>query len=125
MKVTTTKQREAYLSKATIIFTKAWIKKGVSVPADVQVSCGFPGGGSVFKRIGECWPRARSAGKVNQVFINPTQSDTVRVLGVLGHELIHAADDCKSGHRGLPCCRECQQPMDSIKRSKQTTVTTI
>ena len=96
-----TNQREAYLVKATVIFRKAWKKLGVEVPGDVQVSCGFPGGGSVLKRAGECWPRSRSAAKVNQVFINPTQSNTKFVLGILGHELLHAADDCKSGHGGV------------------------
>ena len=93
-------QREAYLIKATTIFRKEWKKLGVTVPTDVQVSCGFPGGGSVFKRIGECWPRSRSKAGVNQVFINPTQSASRLVLGILGHELLHAVDDCKSGHTG-------------------------
>ena len=96
-----TNQREAYLVKATVIFRKEWKKLGVEVPGDVQVSCGFPGGGSVFKRIGECWPRSRSAAGVNQVFINPTQSQQKLVLGILGHELLHAADDCKSMHGGV------------------------
>lgn len=68
----------------------------------VRVSCGFPSAGGKGKRkqtIGECWPRDRSADKVNQVFVSPTLADPVRVLDVLVHELCHAVDDCKSGHK--------------------------
>jgi len=93
-----TLNREEWLLAATAEFRKAWAKVGVVVPADVKMSCGFPGGGSVLKRIGECWPRSRSAAKVNQVFINPTQSDSTKVADILAHELLHAVDDCKSGH---------------------------
>jgi hypothetical protein len=76
-------------------------KAGVTLPADVKVSIGFPGGGSARKRIGECWPRARSSKGVNEIFINPAIRDVEVVLDVLVHEAIHAADDCKSGHKGF------------------------
>ena len=92
------KLREEWLQHAVTRFIVAWGKQGVAVPSDVQVACGFPGGGSAHKRIGECWPRARSLAKVNQVFINPTLDHPLQVLDVLGHELLHAADDCQSGH---------------------------
>ena len=90
--------REQWLKRATTVFRREWKKLGVVVPADVQVSCGFPGGGNVLRRIGECWPRRRSTAGVNQVFISPTQGASRMVLGILGYELLHAADDCKSGH---------------------------
>ena len=73
---------------------------GTSVPADCRVSVGFPGGGSARKRIGECWPRARSADKVNEIFISPVLADKFKMLEVLVHEAVHASDDCKSGHKG-------------------------
>jgi len=99
--MTTTKQaRELWLQKAITLFARNWSALGVTVPADVQVSCSFPGGGSAHTRIGECWPRSRSAAKVNEVFINPSMDNTAAVLDVLGHELIHAVDDCRSKHRG-------------------------
>lgn len=72
----------------------------LALPADVRVSVGFPGGGSARKRIGECWPRARSASAVNEIFISPVLVDTGKLLEVLVHEAIHAADDCASGHKG-------------------------
>lgn len=73
---------------------------GTEVPADCRVSMGFPGGGSARKRIGECWPRGRSADKVNEIFINPTLQDLHSILATLVHEAIHASDDCASGHKG-------------------------
>lgn len=91
--------RETWLRQAVAKLVKhVFAPKGVVVPPDVQVSCSFPGGGSPNRRIGECWPRARSANKVNEVFINPVLSDSIKVLDVLGHELLHSVDDCASGH---------------------------
>lgn len=91
--------RETWLNKATKLLSKRFVQAGLpAVPADVKVSCGFPGGGSPRKRIGECWPRALSSAGVNEIFINPTQSDKTQVLAILAHELAHAIDDCKSGH---------------------------
>ena len=73
-------------------------KAGASIPQDARVSVGFPGGGSARKRVGECWPRARSTDKVNEIFISPVVSDPARMLDILAHEAVHAVDDCASGH---------------------------
>jgi hypothetical protein len=35
---------------------------------------------------------------VNEIFISPALDRPLVVLEVLGHELVHAADDCKSMH---------------------------
>lgn len=93
-------QREAWLVKATRRIIQRWAKLGVTVPTDVQLSCGFPGGGSARRRIGECWPRSRSAKNINQVFVSPLLDEPMKALDVLGHELLHAADNCESGHGG-------------------------
>jgi hypothetical protein len=90
---------------------EAWLQAGVAllasevfgplnytVPA-VNVSCSWPGGGSARKRIGECWPTRLSAAKINEVFISPVIADGVAALDILAHELVHAVDDCKSGHK--------------------------
>ena len=92
--------REEWLN-AGLAHLKPWFRDraGVEIPSDTRVSVGFPGGGSARKRIGECWPRARSKDKVNEIFINPTLSDPVQMLDVLAHEAIHAVDDCVSGHK--------------------------
>ena len=65
----------------------------------VKVSCSWPGGGSARKRIGECWSRAASQAKVNEMFISPKLEDPARVVSVLVHEMAHAIDDCKNGHK--------------------------
>lgn len=50
--------------------------------------------------IGQCWASHTTADKTPQVFVSPVLSDAGQVLETLTHELIHAWDDCKSGHRG-------------------------
>jgi len=42
------------------------------------------------KVIGQCWPGRNSPNGVNEMFINPTQADPVKVLGILTHEMVHA-----------------------------------
>lgn len=98
-----TTTREEWLNKALHKHVAPLLAKhGATVPKDCLVSVGFPGGGSARKRIGECWPRERSSKKVNEIFINPTISDNpVRMLDILVHEAIHAADNCESGHKGF------------------------
>lgn len=71
-----------------------------ALPA-VRVSVGWPGGnGRKNSVIGQCWSTKVAADSVSQLFISPVLDDAVRVLDVLAHELIHAIDDCQSGHRG-------------------------
>lgn len=96
--------REAWLDRAVAAMTP-WIDEleepGQMPP--VHVSVGFPGGRANRKRtIGQCWASDASADGVGQIFISPVRGtpDTVNVLGTLLHEMVHAADDCKSGHRG-------------------------
>jgi len=71
---------------------------------NIKVSVGFPATGGARNRnrtIGVCYASHVSTAKYNEIFINPTLDDTVRVTGVLVHELIHAIDDCKHGHMGV------------------------
>ena len=98
--------RENWLIMATSKLNNGVFKQhGYEVPKDVKVSCGFPasGGrtGAKHQAIGTCHNRASSKAGVNEVYISPTQDDSIRVLDVLTHELIHAIDDCINGHKGL------------------------
>ncbi|WIC90200.1 SprT-like protease [Arthrobacter phage VroomVroom] len=71
-----------------------------TLPA-VRVSVGWPGGsGRKNSVIGQCWATSQSKDNVAQLFISPVLDDASRVLDVLAHELIHAIDDCVSGHKG-------------------------
>ena len=92
--------REAWLNLALDQLRPLFTAKArATIPTDARVSIGFPKGGSARRSLGECWPRARSTDKVNEIFISPTLSDPMRMLDVLAHEAVHAVDDCKSGHK--------------------------
>ena len=95
--------REEYLNAATkSLAADVFGPAGYTVPDDVKLTCGWPSKGATSAKkmaIGECWPRSRSADKVNEIFLSPIMSDTITVLDVLTHELVHAIDDCKHGHK--------------------------
>lgn len=93
--------REEWLRAAAVL-----IEQDVLAPAggvltrEIAVSVGFPSTRATAnknRRIGECWKAAGDA--PNHVFIHP-ELDPGQVLGVLVHELIHAVDNCQSGHKG-------------------------
>lgn len=71
----------------------------VTVPATTRVSCGFPGGRSSAKAIGQCWSVESSADGSVEIFISPTQADPISVLAILVHEAIHAAVGVRHGHK--------------------------
>lgn len=95
--MTTELTREQWLQKAVAYLRLDAADKGIVIP-EVKVSCSWPGGGDSQKRIGECWSRAASQAKVNEIFISPKLEDVAQVISVLAHELMHAVDDCKNGH---------------------------
>jgi len=67
----------------------------------IRISAGFPSKGArslKSRRIGECWDATAIADGVCQIYISPVLVDPVKVLGVLVHELVHAAVGCKCGH---------------------------
>lgn len=92
--------REAWLTTAVDTLRPMFAELAlVELPDTIVVSVGWPGGKSVHKVIGQCWATSTADG-VSSVFISPALVDPIDVLGVLVHELIHAWDDCKSGHKG-------------------------
>jgi hypothetical protein len=92
--------REEWLTAAIAALTPLFEAVGETVPA-VRVSVGWPGGrGDKSATIGQCWASIASEDKVAQIFISPVLDDASRVLDVLAHELVHAVDDCQSGHKG-------------------------
>ncbi len=89
--------REFWLEQAVMILKPIFTKKGYSVP-DVRISCAIPSSWRPGSAIGQCWPSSASKTGKNEIFICPSLSDQVQVLDTLVHELVHAVDDCKSGH---------------------------
>lgn len=89
--------REAWLEDAVRHLEPVFSKAGYAIPP-VRVSCGFPASSSPRTTLGQCWPRERSGGGVNEIFISPKLDEPVQLLDTLVHELCHAVDDCFSGH---------------------------
>src|SRR5690606_8547736 len=65
--------------------------------------CSWPVKNSMGKRvrIGECHCKTISKGGVYQIYISPLLSDSVKVIDVLTHEMVHAVAGCEHGHKGL------------------------
>ncbi|MDM4718431.1 SprT-like domain-containing protein [Micromonospora sp. WMMA1363] len=93
--------REAWLHRAIDVFRPRFDEIGMPLPERVHVSVGFSYGARAesAKVLGSCWAKRASKDGVNHIFISPESGDTVEVLETLLHELIHAADDCESGHK--------------------------
>ena len=92
--------REQWLQAGVAILNaKVFRSADLTAPKDAKVCCSWPGGGSRQKTIGECWSRSASKAKVNEMFISPRLDNPTEALAVLAHEMIHAIDDCKNGHK--------------------------
>lgn len=97
----TEENRETWLGRAARELAETVFVEQEVPP--LRISVGWPGGRSNRNRtIGQCWTTGSSADGVNQIFLSPIrgEDDTQNVLGTLAHEMIHAIDDCESGHRG-------------------------
>ena len=94
--------REAWLEAAIGMFRPRFEEVGLPLPEHVHVSVGFGYGSRAESKFiaGQTWARVASADGVNHVFIGPQEGDTAEILSTLLHELIHVADDNKSGHKG-------------------------
>ena len=95
--ITLTAIREDWLIRAVAHLEPIFQRSGYQIPK-VKVSIGFPSTGAKGRHLGQCWGSRASEDGINQIFIAPNQSDPVEVLDTLTHELVHAVDDCKSGH---------------------------
>jgi len=70
---------------------------GIQIPVP-RYTVGFPAQGRKSNTLGETYPMAASRDGVNEIIIRITLTDPVEILGVLAHELIHVAMDCRYGH---------------------------
>lgn len=73
------------------------------VPSSVRVSVGWPRGSHGKGRaIGQCWALEASSDKHNEIFVSPELGEhaaSIRVMGVLAHELVHATVGVDAGHK--------------------------
>ena len=93
--------REGWLVEAVAeLKAGALARACIELPRPVKVAMGWPKGARGGAALGQCWASDQCEDGSNQVFISPRLTDPEEVLTVLAHELIHAADDCQSGHKG-------------------------
>jgi len=91
--------REDWLNAAVLALRPIFEAAGYPLADKIRASCGWPGGGSRHKRIGECWAQQCSGDGSFEMFISPVLADRERVLDVLVHELCHVAVGIAEGHR--------------------------
>src|SRR5215207_7364797 len=95
--------REAWLHAVAAALAEPFKQLGHPIPERVRLTCGFPsvrGIAARNQRVGECWSDSNSADGHFEIMVSPVIADSVRVAGVLAHELIHAAVGLKCGHKG-------------------------
>lgn len=93
--------REDWLKASTVALRAHFATHGYTVPDNVRATCGFPSRSAMAarkRRLGECWSAEASAGAVFEVFISPIMADSIEVLAILAHELVHATVGLKAGH---------------------------
>ncbi|MCX7166550.1 MAG: SprT-like domain-containing protein [Rhodocyclales bacterium] len=88
--------REEWLCRAVAALGFVFSEAGYGLPP-LRVSIGWTSRGRGHC-VAECWPRAASSIGVNEIFVAPTEDNSVAILDHLTHELAHAIDDCQSGH---------------------------
>lgn len=91
--------RETWLEAAVEKLRPLFISEGITIPDKVRVSCAWAKRASA-NSVGWCWHREVSASGISEIQISPERADSVEVLGILTHELIHASDDGESKHSG-------------------------
>ena len=101
------KDRESWLTEAgnlilDDILTPIVLASGYTFDRpQFRISIGFPKHSRGGKAIAVCFIRAASSDGVNEIFINPELDDPIKVMEAMVHELVHAYDDCASGHRNF------------------------
>jgi hypothetical protein len=89
--------REEWLIKMVKKCIPLFESKGFKVPP-VQVTMSFPHTGNRSKRIGECWSPKAAADNLHHILITLEIDDSLKILGVLVHELCHAVVGIDAGH---------------------------
>lgn len=90
--------REEWLQAAADALRQPFAERADLTVPPVRIGVGWPSGGMRTRTGGQTWARAASVDGVNEITVRVDVHDAVEVLAILGHELIHAALDCKGGH---------------------------
>src|SRR5277367_6948523 len=90
--------RESWLRSATAALRPYFESCGFEVPENIRFAIAFPSTGRRGARLGECWHSSTSDDANFEIIIRADIADPVEVLGVLTHELVHAALPPEVGH---------------------------
>jgi hypothetical protein len=91
--------REQWLFAAIERLSPMFERAGSPIPQAGRAAIGFTSkGGKKGGAVGECWASEASNDRHFEIFIRPDKSEPVEVLGILTHELVHAALPLGSGH---------------------------
>jgi hypothetical protein len=94
--------REQWLNAAMPYIETLFLEEGYMVPSSLRISCGFPSKRATAnknRRIGEYWPASASKDGHGEILISPFVDDSVDVLGILIHEVVHHTVGAETGHR--------------------------
>jgi hypothetical protein len=92
------RNRELWLQRAIYPHLVNLFKQcGAKLPV-VKVSVGLPSGRGSKKATGQHWCPEASDDKKGSIFISPTINDSIEVLGVFTHELVHAVVGNEAKH---------------------------
>lgn len=88
--------RESWLLAARDLAAADFQAVGAPIPAEVRVAVGRTSKKTV---LGECWSAAVSADAHREIWIKPYTDEPLDLIGVLVHELCHAALPHEVGHK--------------------------
>lgn len=94
------KTREGWLVAAMAVLDKEFFRgRDHKLPRRVRASCGFPRGSA--RVVGQCWHAPSSADKTTEIFICPSKANSLEVIDILLHEMIHACLGPEARHGPL------------------------
>jgi hypothetical protein len=93
--------REAWMLAAVEAMRPWYVEADLAPVPDVSISVGWAGGrGKKVGVRGQCWASHTTSDKRPAVFITPDNDNPFDIVGIILHEMNHAADDGVSGHKG-------------------------
>lgn len=93
--------RESYLRAATNELKPYFAKHGLTLPEKIRFAIAFTSHGKKGKVAGECWHAGASDDGHHEIIIRADFADPAEVLGILAHELVHAALPPEAKHGKL------------------------